>query len=170
MGTLEEARLVLSLLAPGVPTAAWGAAVLGDGPDAGWQGVSERARPFDPLSWRRNGWTDAAGAVLLRSGRWTRRAVAVPYARIQSLSVRQGWLEAWRGLATVQVVTAPGPVSGSLAHLDAHAAEVFLDAITERARIARRRAEPARPSLAPDPPGLVDWVRHPPGSPDTERS
>ena len=169
VGTLEEARVVLALLAPGVPTAAWGAAVLGDGPDGGWQGVSERARPFDPLSYRRNAWTDAAGAVLLRSGRWTRRAVAVPYARIQSLSVRQGWLEGRRGMATVHIVTAPGPVDASLAHLDAHAAEVFLAATADRARLARRRAEPARPYLAADPPGLVDWVRHPQGSPDTER-
>ncbi len=170
VGTLDEARLLLSLLAPAVPAAAWEAAVLGDAQDPGWRGVSRRARVLDPLSWRRNAWADAAGAVLLRSGRWTRRAVAVPHARIQSLSVRQGWLEAGLALATVQVVTAPGPVRPVLAHLDARAAERFLDEVSERARHARRRAEPVPSSLAPDPPGLVDWVRHPPGSPETERS
>ena len=170
VGTLEEAHLLLSLLAPAVPATTWAAAVLGDGPEPGWEGVSQRARPLDPLSWRRNAWSDAPGAVLLRSGRWTRRAVAVPHARIQSLAVRQGWLEAYLALATVQVVTAPGPVRPVLAHLDAGAAEAFLDEVSERARHARRRAEPARPSLAHDPPGLVDWVRHPQGSPDTERS
>jgi putative membrane protein len=170
VGTLEEAHLLLSLLAPRVPATAWGAAVLGDAAEPGWQPVSARARLLDPLSWRRNAWTDAHGAVLLRSGRWTRRAVGVPHARIQSLSVRQGWLESSLALATVHVVTAPGPVRPVLAHLDARAAEAFLDEVSERARHARRRAEPARPSLAPDPPGLVDWVRHPQGSPDTERS
>ena len=170
VGTLDEARLVLSLLAPAVPATAWETAVLGNDPSAGWRGVSPRSRVLDPLSWRRNAWSDAAGAVLLRSGRWTRRAVGVPHARIQSLAVRQGWLEARLALATVQVVTAPGPVRPVLAHLDAGAAEEFLDEVSERARHARRRSEPVRSSLAPDPPGLVDWVRHPPGSPRTERS
>ena len=34
---------------------------------------------------------------------------------------------------------------------------------------ARRRSEPPRAPLAPDPPGLVDWSRHPQGTPEPER-
>ena len=48
------------------------------------------ARWLDPLSWRRNGWADVASAVLLRTGRLTRRAIAVPHARIQSLTAAPG--------------------------------------------------------------------------------
>jgi putative membrane protein len=169
VGTLDDARLVLSVVAPGVPAAAWDGAVLGDGPDPAWHGQSARARWLDPLSWRRNAWADVASAVLLRTGRLTRRAVAVPHARIQSLSVRQGWLESRLGLATVHVVPAPGPVSPVLAHLDTAHAEIFLAEVSERARSARRRSEPARAPLAPDPSGLVDWTRHPQGSPEPER-
>ena len=58
VGTLDDARLVLSVVAPGVPAAAWDAAVLGDGPDPDWRGQTARARWLDPLSWRRNGWAD----------------------------------------------------------------------------------------------------------------
>lgn len=169
VGTLEDARLVLALVAPGVPANAWDGAVLGDGADPGWRGRTAAARWLDPLSWRRNGWLDVASAVLLRSGRFTRRAIAVPHARIQSLTLRQGWLETRLGLATVHVVPAPGPVSPVLAHLDVARAEDFLAEVSGRARSARRRSEPPRAPLAPDPPGLVDWSRHPQGTPEPER-
>ncbi len=169
VGTLDDARLVLSVVAPGVPAAAWDGAVLGDGPDPAWRGQTARARWLDPLSWRRNAWSDVTSAVLLRTGRLTRRAVAVPHARIQSLTVSQGWLESRLGLATVHVIPAPGPVSPVLAHLDTARAEVFLAEVCERARSARRRSEPTRAPLAPDPSGLVDWSRHPQGTPEPER-
>jgi putative membrane protein len=169
VGTLADARTVLALVAPGVPPTAWDAAVLGDGADAGWRGQTSRARWLDPLSWRRNGWADLATAVLVRTGRLTRRAVAVPHARIQSLTVQQGWLEGRLGLATVHVVPAPGPVTPVLAHLDVPDAEEFLAEVSDRARSARRRSEHPRASLAPDPPGLVDWSRHPQGTPEPER-
>jgi putative membrane protein len=168
VGTLADARQVLALLAPGVPGPVWDSAVLGEG-DPAWRGQTAAARWLDPLSWRRQGWSDVATAVLLRSGRFTRRAVAVPHARIQSLTLSQGWLEARLGLATAHVVPAPGPVSPVAAHLDVVEAEVFLAEVSERARWARRRSEPPAVPLARDPSGLVDWTRHPPGSSEPER-
>jgi putative membrane protein len=169
VGTLDDALRVLALVAPGVPPAVWGDAVLGDGPQPGWQGQTASARWLDPLSWRRNGWADVTSAVLLRTGRLTRRAVAVPHARIQSLTVRQGWLQKRLGLATVHVVPAPGPVAPVLAHLDVARAEDFLALVSGRARAARRRLDPVSVPLAPDPSGLVDWTRHPQGTPEPER-
>ena len=60
VGTLEDARLVLSLAgARGADGRPGRRPSLGDGPDAGWRGGLGRARWLDPLSWRRNGWTDA---------------------------------------------------------------------------------------------------------------
>ena len=169
VGTLADARQVLALLAPGVPASAWESAVLGEGGDPTWRGQTAAARWLDPLSWRRQGWSDVITAVLLRRGRLTRRAVAVPHARIQSLTLSQGWLEGRLGLATAHVVPAPGPVSPVVAHLDVAEAEAFLAEVSERARWARRRSEPLTVPLAPDPSGLVDWTRHPPGSSEPER-
>ena len=169
VGTLADARLVLALLAPGVPASAWDSAVLGEGGDPGWRGQTASARWLDPLAWRRKGWSDVSTVVLLRSGRLTRRAVAVPHARIQSLTLNQGWLEGRLGLATAHVVPAPGPVSPVVAHLDVQEAEAFLAEVSERARWARRRSEPSTVPLARDPSGLVDWTRHPPGSFEPER-
>ena len=170
VGTLDDSRLVLAVVAPGLAPALWDDAALGDGPEPGWRPVSSRTRALDPLSWRRNAWTVDPSAVLLRSGRLTRRAVAVPHARVQSLTLRQGWLERRLRVATVQVVPAPGPVAPVLAHLEVEDAEAFLAEVSQRARVARRAARSDRPSLAPDPPGLVDWTRHLQGSPDDERS
>ena len=169
VGTLADATQVLTLLAPGVPAAAWDSAVLGEGGEPAWRGRTAAARWLDPLSWRRQGWSDGTTAVLLRSGRLTRRAVAVPHARIQSLTLSQGWLEGRLGLATAHVVPAPGPVSPVVAHLDVAEAETFLAEVSERARWARRRSEPSTVPLARDPSGLVDWTRHPPGSSEPER-
>ncbi|MFL6170648.1 MAG: PH domain-containing protein, partial [Ornithinibacter sp.] len=62
VGTLADARQVLALLAPGVPASAWDSAVLGEGGDPGWRGRTAAARWLDPLSWRRQGWSDVTTA------------------------------------------------------------------------------------------------------------
>lgn len=169
VGTLEEAHLLLQVLAPRVPAQVWDDAVLGDGPQPGWQTISPRAKVLDPLSWRRNGWSDTDGAVLLRSGRLTRRAIAVPHARIQSVTMRQGWLQARLGVASTHVIPAPGPISPVIAHLDVADAHSLFARVSERARVARRSSGPATSPLAPDPAGLVDWTQHPTGAPEPGR-
>jgi putative membrane protein len=170
VGTLDDARRVLAVVAPLLSPEVVDEAALGDGPQPGWRPVSTRTRLLDPLSWRRNAWTVDPYAVLLRRGRLTRRAVAVPHARVQSLGLSQGWLEGRLRVASVRVVPAPGPVDPSLAHLELSDAEVFVDEVSRRARVARRAARPDAPSLAPDPPGLVDWSPHLHRTPDDERS
>ncbi|HSF97734.1 MAG TPA: PH domain-containing protein [Ornithinibacter sp.] len=169
VGTLAEAQHLLRVLAPRVPTEVWTDAVLGDEPQPGWQTISPRAKVLDPLSWRRNGWSDTDGAVLLRSGRLTRRAIAVPHARIQSVTMRQGWLQARLGVASTHVVPAPGPISPVIAHLAVADAQSFFARVSERARVARRSSGPAASPLAPDPAGLVDWTQHPSGAPEPGR-
>ena len=42
VGTFDDVRRVLALLAPRVPAEAWAAAALGDGPDPRWRPVSRR--------------------------------------------------------------------------------------------------------------------------------
>ena len=50
---------------------------------------------------------------------------------MQSVTVRQGWLEVRLGVATVHVVSDPGPVAPVLAHLDVARAE---DCLAESVR------------------------------------
>ena len=169
VGTLEDVQRLMRVLAPRVPPEVWNDAVLGDEAQPGWHGISARAKPLDPLAWRRNAWTDTDGGVLLRSGRLTRRAIAVPHARIQSVTMRQGWLQQRLGVASTHVVPAPGPVSPVMAHLDLDDAQSFFAQVTERARLARRGSGPEAVPLAPDPAGLVDWTQHPTGAPEPER-
>ena len=158
VGGLDEALHVLSTLGHRAGVEVLRDAALGTEPAPGWFSASPRARVFDPLSWRRNAWRLTESAVVLRSGRLTRRAVTVPHARVQSLTLGQGPIEARMGLAGVTVVSTPGPVSATLAHLDLDAAQQFLETVSAAARQARRAAPTDHPTphLAPGPPELVD--------------
>ncbi len=169
VGTFAEAVAVLDVVAPQVTLDGWGAAAQGDGPEPGWNPVSPRTRLLDPLSWRRNAWRLEAAAVLLRDGRLTRRAVAVPLARIQSVGLRQGWLDLRLAVATVHVVPAPGPVRAVLDHLEVADAEAFLAQVGAQSREARRPRRVAAPSLAVDPPGLVNLSHQPQPHHENER-
>ncbi len=168
VGTFEEAVAVLDVVAPQVTPDGWFSGAHGDDREPGWNPVSSRTRRLDPLTWRRNAWRLESAAVLLRSGRVSRSAVAVPHARIQSVSLRQGWLERRLGVASVHVVPAPGPVSPDLAHLDLADAEGFLAQVGARAREARRRRPDIGGSLADDPSGLVN-LTHPAAPQPPER-
>ncbi len=140
VGSLDEALLVISTLGHRAGLEVLRDAALGREPAPGWFSASSRARVFDPLSWRRNAWTLTDTAVVMRSGRLTRRAVTVPHARVQSLSLNQGPIEAAMGLAGVVVVSTPGPVEAHLAHLDLNDAHRFLAEVSAAARVARRAA------------------------------
>ena len=158
VGSLEEALHVISRLGHESGVEVLRVAALGSDPSPGWRSASTRAKVFDPLSWRRNAWTLTDSAVVLRSGRLTRRAVTVPHARVQSMALQQGPIETRMGLASVTVVSTPGPVEASLAHLDVDAAHQFLEQVSAAARVARRVVStlPEAPHLAPDASELVD--------------
>jgi putative membrane protein len=64
-------------------------------------GVDDAARRVDPLGWRFLGVALVESGALSRSGRWRRSTAYVPYARVQSVSARQGVLQRRFGLATV---------------------------------------------------------------------
>ncbi len=164
VGTAEEALRVLTALGAHPEDPVLLEALHGDGGEPGWVGPPRVARWLDPWSWRRTGYALAAQAVYLRTGRWTHRAVVVPHARVQSLGLQQGPLQRRLGLSSARVVSTPGPVDASVPHLDAVQAEIFLEEVGRRARLARRPASPADhpfgPSgpepLAPDRAPLVD--------------
>lgn len=140
VGTLDEAISVLRLVRPGIPADAARAALVGPGGESGFTPVGAGARRLDPFAWRRLGYAVLPDCLMTRRGRLYRTAEFVPHARIQSLAVKQGPLQRSRGLATVRIVSTPGPVSPHVPHLDLHEAERLVNEQVERSSRARQRA------------------------------
>jgi putative membrane protein len=141
VGNREEAVRVLTLVHPGIPEAAALAALEGAGTGEGFVTATTRARPLDPLSWRRQGYAVLPDGLLTRRGAWYRAAQFVPHARIQSLKVEQGPVQRRRGVASVRIVSTVGPVSPAVAHLDEIEAERFLAEQVVRSSRARERVQ-----------------------------
>lgn len=138
VGTFEEVLAVLVLVLPGTSPDVIAAALLGDGPGHGFTTATARARRLDPAGWRRLGYTATPQVLVTRRGRWWRVAQFVPHARVQSLMVSQGPLERSQGVASVRLMSTPGPVSPVVAHLDLAAAERLLEEQVVRSGVARR--------------------------------
>ena len=109
--------------------------------------VPRRARWLVPLRRRVLGYQLTDTAFVTRDGLLTRRLVVVPYARIQSVRIRQGPLQRALRLASVWVDTAGGGVEAVALHRDVAEARWLAAELAERSRAARR------------PPALTDVVR-----------
>ena len=138
VGTLDQALEVLALLDPALSADDLRQAALGEGGEPGWTTVSERARTLDPLGWRRNGFAVSAHSLMVRTGRLWRRVAVMPHARVQSLTLSQGPLDRRLDLATVTLVSTPGPVSVQVEHLEVGTATGLLRAEAGRSRAARQ--------------------------------
>jgi putative membrane protein len=143
VGTHGEALRVLALVLPSLPPDAISAAMVGVGPGEGFTTASVRAAGLDPLSWRRLGYAVLPDAVLTRRGVLYRSAQVVPHARIQSITLSQGPLQRRRSVATVALVSTPGPVTPRVEHLDLVEAERLLDEQVRRSGAARRPVSPS---------------------------
>jgi putative membrane protein len=109
--------------------------------DDGYIGSPRRAAVLRWFSWRRNGFALEPAAVLLRRGAIWRSLVAVPTARMQSVSVRQGPLLRMLRLADIHVHTVAGPIRATLDDLDAVvAAGFFRDVAASGVAAARRES------------------------------
>ncbi len=136
VGTLDEALGVLLLIRPTLPRAVATAAMTGQSGD-GFVSASRRARWLDPLGWRRRGYVVTADSLVARSGALTRVAQVVPHARVQSLRLEQGGLQRSIGVATVVLVSTPGPVRPEVEHLDLQDATRLLNEQVVRSAAAR---------------------------------
>lgn len=139
VGTLDEALAVLSLVQPGAVPPVAVAALTGHGTSQGFTTATRRARFLDPLSWRRRGYAVLPDLLVTRRGLLYRSAQFVPHARVQSLAVTQGPVERAAGVATVRLVSTPGPVRPLVAHLDSADAEQLLTEQVVRSARARNR-------------------------------
>ncbi len=118
VGNLDDVTKVLSLVLPGVDTAALIAGLTGGDLGGGFTNSPPRARVLRWFSVRRNGFALVPGAVLLRRGAIWRELVIVPEARMQSIALRQGPLLRSLRLAAIRLHTVAGPVSAHLGALD----------------------------------------------------
>lgn len=106
------------------------------GPTVESHHMARGARLFAPIGWRYRSVTASPGVVIATTG-WIQRTTSrVPHRKSQSVELRQGPLQRWRGVATVEIHTPPGPVDADGDHLaDAEARSLWV-AQVERTRTA----------------------------------
>lgn len=84
-----------------------------------------RARLFAPIGWRYR-WAGADDSAFVASQGWIQRTTSlVPHHKTQSVELKQGPLQRWRDVATVEVHSPPGPVNADGTHLDAASARAI---------------------------------------------
>ncbi|GGC93650.1 membrane protein [Tersicoccus solisilvae] len=180
VGTFDEVLEVMALVLPrpGVddPVAVFRAGLHGTGSAEGFVPAPARARWLDPLAFRRNGFQHTETAILVRSGRLTRRLAVVPHERTQSVALQQGPLQRRLGLAHVHLHSTAGPVKPVVPHLAVDVARRLFTDQAERAARARRAAGPeqwmlrrATQDAAPIPPAPVAAPDAAPGGAPTDR-
>lgn len=99
--------------------------------------AGQRANSLDPVGWRYLGVVlHEHGAVSLR-GRWRRSRAYVPYARAQSVSVRQGLVQRRLGLASASLDLPKGIDSWQARHRDVAEAADLVAELSGRARAHR---------------------------------
>jgi putative membrane protein len=131
----EATRFVATLLGADLAVAQ----PVGPGPGARW---------LDPIGYGYLGVTLLARGAVTRVGRWRRTRVFVPYARVQSVSVHQGFLQRRLGLGTVHLDMPRGVRRWSAPHRDVTESHALVDELVQRAR--RERATPwSQPPLDP---------------------
>ena len=106
----------------------------------GFVRISRRGRVFRPLTWRRAAVILTDTCVIIRHGRWRRRAAVFPYERIQSLALKQGPLARRRALASLYLDMVAHEVPARITNLDAADAKELAAQISRRA-LRRSSAE-----------------------------
>jgi putative membrane protein len=136
VGDKRDVARVLSLVLPGFATdehrAVIEAGMTSRGRDE-FTGSPRRAAWLRPLSWQRTGFLLVDDAILLRRGFVWRSLAIVPLARLQSLELQQGPLDAALSLAETRFHTVSGPVRPRLAAIDAVAGTALFEAVSARA-------------------------------------
>lgn len=77
------------------------------------------------------GYAERESDLIITLGLWSRRLVAIPYSRMQSVQVRSGPLERLWGLSRVSLVTASIETSATIPGLEAAAAAGLRDRLIE---------------------------------------
>ena len=102
--------------------------------------IPPSARILDPLEYGRRafGLTDTVFAI--RDGFFNLRFSIIPLTRIQSVSLHQGPVQRWRGVASVRAELVPGPLASMAEHVEAGRSLELWAQLSQASKI-RREAE-----------------------------
>lgn len=139
---LNALWLVLRDLGVDDPDTVVDAALTGTLGDGGFLHSPPSAKWADPIIWKRNGLLITRTALLMRSGRLSRKLMVVPHERTQSLAIRQGPWERKLKIANLWAASVPGPLIPVAAHLPEMVVLRVLFEQAQRARDARAKEGP----------------------------
>jgi len=139
VGDAADVSRVLSLVLPGFATeehrAVIEAGMVSRGRDD-FTGSPRRGAWIRPFSWQRTGFRVVDDVILLRRGVVWRSLAIVPLARLQSLELQQGPVDAALRLADARFHTVSGPVRPRLAAIDAPTGVRLFEEVSARAVVA----------------------------------
>ena len=130
VGNLDDVLRVLDLLLPATSEDSMQVlrrGIVGTGAEGDFTNSPRRAAVIHPFSFRRNGFAEIPGVILLRTGAVWRQLTLVPEARAQSIGITQGPLYRALQLARIHVHTVNGPVRAELGALDQDVALGFFE-------------------------------------------
>lgn len=139
---LDALWLVLPDLGDPDPAGTVSSAMVGIGSENGFTASPGRSWIFDPFQWRHRGVRATERALLIRRGLFVHEFFVIPHERTQSLAIRQGPLQRWLHLATIEVHSTKGPVVPIAGHLDLTDAVALITEQADRAREGRKRQSP----------------------------
>lgn len=141
---LDALWLVLPDLGDPDPAGTVSTAMNGKGAENGFTASPMRSWIFDPFQWRRRGVRATERALLIRRGLFLREFFVIPHERTQSLAIRQGPIQRWLRLATIEVHSTRGVVKPIAGHLDIDDAIALIGDQAFRARESRKRQTPEK--------------------------
>ncbi|MGI8491587.1 MAG: PH domain-containing protein [Acidimicrobiales bacterium] len=135
VGSVDDARWLLTRILPGAPQAGSGS--------GRWWIAPRRARWKSPLRYRNLSWIRTDTCAGATSGRLARTTAWVPLDKVQSLRRVQGPVQRRLGLVTLHLDSAGRSVHAALRDRDAKEGSAALEELTTLCRAERSRARDA---------------------------
>ena len=106
--------------------------------------IPPSAKILDPLEYGRRAFGLTDTVFVIRDGFFNRRYSIIPLMRIQSVSLHQGPVQRWRGVASVRAELVPGPVASMAEHVEAGRCLQLWAQLSRASKIRREAEAPER--------------------------